>query len=74
MWALLNRALPDDIRVLGWAPVAADFSARFSTLPPNLPAGPPLHQHSLLCHPAQVACHDLKRMRRCKGDRCHKRQ
>ena len=30
--ALLNRALPSDIRVLGWAPVPAGFSARFSTL------------------------------------------
>ena len=30
--ALLNRALPGDIRVLGWAPVPAGFSARFSTL------------------------------------------
>ncbi|KAK9824843.1 hypothetical protein WJX81_005826 [Elliptochloris bilobata] len=30
--ALVNRALPGDIRVLGWAPVPTDFSARFSTL------------------------------------------
>lgn len=27
---LLNRQLPDDIRVLGWAPVEEGFSARFS--------------------------------------------
>lgn len=26
--ALLNRALPPDIRVLGWAPVPPDFNAR----------------------------------------------
>ncbi|KAG2460628.1 tRNA pseudouridine(38/39) synthase [Polypterus senegalus] len=26
---MLNRVLPEDIRVLGWAPVPADFSARF---------------------------------------------
>lgn len=25
---MLNRVLPDDIRVLGWAPVHPDFSAR----------------------------------------------
>lgn len=24
----LNRALPEDIRVLGWAPIPDDFSAR----------------------------------------------
>jgi len=29
--ALLNRALPADIRVLGWAPAPPGFSARFST-------------------------------------------
>jgi tRNA pseudouridine(38-40) synthase len=27
---MLNRALPDEIRVLGWSPVTEDFSARFS--------------------------------------------
>ncbi|KAJ0235505.1 Uncharacterized protein HA466_0265150 [Hirschfeldia incana] len=27
---VLNRALPDDIRVLGWSPVPLDFHARFS--------------------------------------------
>ena len=27
---MLNRVLPFDIRVLAWAPVDADFSARFS--------------------------------------------
>ncbi|KFK45120.1 hypothetical protein AALP_AA1G346800 [Arabis alpina] len=27
---VLNRALPDDIRVLGWSPVPIDFHARFS--------------------------------------------
>ena len=27
---VINRCLPDDVRVLGWAPVADDFSARFS--------------------------------------------
>ncbi|KAH0910892.1 hypothetical protein HID58_034213 [Brassica napus] len=27
---VLNRALPDDIRVLGWSPVPVDFHARFS--------------------------------------------
>ncbi|KAK3232665.1 hypothetical protein CYMTET_56994 [Cymbomonas tetramitiformis] len=27
---VLNRQLPEDIRVLAWAPVAEDFSARFS--------------------------------------------
>lgn len=27
--AMLNRALPNDIRVLGWTPVPVDFSARF---------------------------------------------
>ncbi|GJP78079.1 hypothetical protein CLOP_g8410, partial [Closterium sp. NIES-67] len=30
--ASLNRALPDDIRVLAWAPAPSDFSARFSCL------------------------------------------
>ncbi|CAI5495227.1 unnamed protein product [Closterium sp. Naga37s-1] len=30
--ASLNRALPDDIRVLAWAPASPDFSARFSCL------------------------------------------
>ncbi|KAM9217160.1 tRNA pseudouridine(38/39) synthase [Leptosomus discolor] len=29
---MLNRVLPPDIRVLAWAPVAPDFSARFSCL------------------------------------------
>ncbi|KAF4377160.1 hypothetical protein G4B88_009152 [Cannabis sativa] len=29
---VLNRALPNDIRVLGWCPVPIDFSARFSCL------------------------------------------
>jgi tRNA pseudouridine(38-40) synthase len=29
---VLNRALPDDIRVLGWCPVPHGFSARFSCL------------------------------------------
>ena len=24
----INRALPSDIRILGWAPIPADFSAR----------------------------------------------
>jgi tRNA U38,U39,U40 pseudouridine synthase TruA len=28
--SMLNRALPDEIRVLGWCPVTDDFSARFS--------------------------------------------
>ncbi|KAI9142527.1 pseudouridine synthase, partial [Paraphysoderma sedebokerense] len=28
--SILNRLLPDDIRVLAWAPVNSDFSARFS--------------------------------------------
>eukprot|EP00884_Botryococcus_braunii_P012692 jgi/Botrbrau1/21423/Bobra.0216s0038.1 len=28
--AILNRALPSDIRVLGWTPIPQDFSARFS--------------------------------------------
>jgi tRNA U38,U39,U40 pseudouridine synthase TruA len=28
--SMLNRALPDEIRVLGWSPVTDDFSARFS--------------------------------------------
>ncbi|KAI9221785.1 pseudouridine synthase [Blastocladiella britannica] len=28
--AMLNRALPDHIRVVAWSPVADDFSARFS--------------------------------------------
>jgi tRNA pseudouridine38/39 synthase len=27
---ILNKLLPDDIRVLGWCPVSDDFSARFS--------------------------------------------
>eukprot|EP00730_Choanoeca_flexa_P003134 TRINITY_DN11300_c0_g1_i3.p1 TRINITY_DN11300_c0_g1~~TRINITY_DN11300_c0_g1_i3.p1 ORF type:complete len:467 (+),score=46.82 TRINITY_DN11300_c0_g1_i3:1324-2724(+) len=27
---ILNRILPEDIRVLGWSPAPADFSARFS--------------------------------------------
>ncbi|CAA7018671.1 unnamed protein product [Microthlaspi erraticum] len=27
---VLNRALPDDIRVIGWSPVPIDFHARFS--------------------------------------------
>eukprot|EP00002_Diphylleia_rotans_P017375 TRINITY_DN3372_c0_g1_i2.p1 TRINITY_DN3372_c0_g1~~TRINITY_DN3372_c0_g1_i2.p1 ORF type:complete len:447 (-),score=103.21 TRINITY_DN3372_c0_g1_i2:41-1381(-) len=30
--SILNRVLPDDIRVLGWAPVPANFDARFSCL------------------------------------------
>lgn len=30
--ATLNRALPDQIRVLGWTPVPAEFNARSSTL------------------------------------------
>ena len=38
--ALLNRALPGDIRVLGWAPVPAGFSARFSTLHRTYRRGP----------------------------------
>lgn len=29
---MLNRNLPDDIRVLAWAPVGPDFSARFSCM------------------------------------------
>ncbi|XP_043942553.1 tRNA pseudouridine(38/39) synthase [Protopterus annectens] len=29
---ILNRVLPEDIRVLAWAPVETDFSARFSCL------------------------------------------
>ncbi|CAM6126833.1 unnamed protein product [Calypogeia fissa] len=29
---VLNRVLPEDIRVLGWCPVPRDFSARFSCL------------------------------------------
>lgn len=29
---VLNRALPDDIRILGWCPVPQGFSARFSCL------------------------------------------
>ena len=29
---ILNKLLPEDIRVLAWAPVTADFSARFSCL------------------------------------------
>ncbi|CAL4931277.1 unnamed protein product [Urochloa decumbens] len=29
---VLNRILPQDIRVLGWCPVAADFHARFTCL------------------------------------------
>jgi tRNA pseudouridine38/39 synthase len=28
--ALLNRVLPEDIRVLAWSPVVPEFSARFS--------------------------------------------
>lgn len=28
--SMLNRALPDEIRVLGWSPVTDEFSARFS--------------------------------------------
>lgn len=31
--ALLNRVLPRDIRVLGWADVPQDFSARWATAP-----------------------------------------
>ena len=27
---MLNKVLPDNIRVTGWCPVAPDFSARFS--------------------------------------------
>jgi tRNA pseudouridine38/39 synthase len=35
----LNRALPDDIRVLGWAPVPDPFSARqAAAFAPTLPA------------------------------------
>ena len=30
--AALNRALPADIRVVGWCPVPEGFSARFSCL------------------------------------------
>lgn len=30
--SIINRVLPDDIRVLAWAPVPLDFSARFSCL------------------------------------------
>ncbi|KAL6754015.1 pseudouridine synthase [Haematococcus lacustris] len=37
---LLNKALPDDIRVLGWAPVDASFHARFSLLPGSLMGKP----------------------------------
>ncbi|XVF63207.1 hypothetical protein PTKIN_Ptkin09bG0069300 [Pterospermum kingtungense] len=29
---VLNRVLPNDIRILGWSPVPMDFSARFSCL------------------------------------------
>ncbi|KAJ0024795.1 hypothetical protein Pint_07846 [Pistacia integerrima] len=29
---VLNRALPKDIRIIGWCPVPVDFSARFSCL------------------------------------------
>ncbi|KAI9200550.1 hypothetical protein LWI28_009709 [Acer negundo] len=29
---VLNRALPKDIRIIGWCPVTIDFSARFSCL------------------------------------------
>ena len=29
---MLNQNLPDDIRVLSWAPVGPGFSARFSCL------------------------------------------
>ena len=29
---MLNSNLPDDIRVLAWAPVGPDFSARFNCL------------------------------------------
>ncbi|OMO98761.1 Pseudouridine synthase I, TruA [Corchorus olitorius] len=29
---VLNRVLPNDIRILGWSPVSVDFSARFSCL------------------------------------------
>ncbi|XP_021297176.1 tRNA pseudouridine(38/39) synthase isoform X1 [Herrania umbratica] len=29
---VLNRVLPNDIRILGWSPVSIDFSARFSCL------------------------------------------
>ena len=29
---ILNRLLPDDIRVLGWAPVDYAFNARFGCL------------------------------------------
>lgn len=29
---VLNRVLPNDIRILGWAPVSTDFSARFTCL------------------------------------------
>ena len=29
---MLNSALPEDIRVLSWAPVGRDFSARFNCL------------------------------------------
>ena len=30
--AMLNGVLPEEIRVLSWAPVSPDFSARFSCL------------------------------------------
>lgn len=33
---ILNRALPRDIRVLGWTPVVPTFSARYPT--PTLPS------------------------------------
>ncbi|XP_021902539.1 tRNA pseudouridine(38/39) synthase [Carica papaya] len=29
---ILNRALPEDIRIIGWSPIRLDFSARFSCL------------------------------------------
>ncbi|XP_057775881.1 uncharacterized protein LOC130994809 isoform X3 [Salvia miltiorrhiza] len=29
---ILNRALPNDIRIIGWSPARTDFSARFSCL------------------------------------------
>ncbi|KAL3845860.1 hypothetical protein ACJIZ3_003263 [Penstemon smallii] len=29
---ILNRALPKDIRIIGWSPASTDFSARFSCL------------------------------------------
>ena len=30
--AMLNSTLPEDIRVLSWAPVGPDFNARFNCL------------------------------------------